>query len=104
MVKTKKMKDTNQIEKALINKIDAELKEVTNDFNEALNKLQEKYGRTSFFYLRERSKQSSEKGRDITTKSQSELKTIIHRMLIEAYQRDMLRIKSNELIAKLDLI
>ena len=93
----KDMETTNQIEKALEKKINAEIMEVVEQFTDACKALGNRYGDYQFQDL-ERKEQS------ITCLRPEEFKTVIFNSLKEKYGPSMLKTKSAELIEKLDLI
>ena len=91
------METTNQIEKALEQKINVELMEVVEQFTNKCDALEKKYGSHMFQDLRHRDD-------SITCLRQTEFKDVLFNSLKEKFGPSMLRKKSAELIAKLDLI
>ena len=91
------METTNQIEKALEKKINAEIMEVVEQFTNACESLQSKYGSHTFQDLR-KGEQS------ITCLRIEEFKDVLFDSLKNKYGPSMLKTKSTELIEKLDLI
>jgi hypothetical protein len=91
------METTNQIEKALEKKINVEITEIVEQFTNACDALGKKYGCHSFQNLKH-------KDSSITTLRPEEFKTILVNSLKGKYGNNMLKKKSEELIAKLDLI
>jgi len=91
------MQTTNQIEKALEKKINAELMEVVEQFTNACKALGSKYGCHVFQDLKH-------KDSSITTLRPDEFKNIIFNSLKDKFGNAMLETKSRELIDKLELI
>jgi len=91
------METTNQIEKALEKKINAELEEIVEQFTNACKALESKYGSHMFQDLRH-------KDDSITCLRPNEFKDVLFKSLKEKFGPSMLKNKSEELIAKLDLI
>jgi predicted choloylglycine hydrolase len=91
------METTNQIEKALEKKVNAEIEEIVEQFTNACKALGSKYGAHVFQDLKH-------KDSSITTLRPEEFKNIIFNSLQKKYGPSMLKKKSEELIAKLDLI
>ena len=91
------METTNQIEKALMKKVDAEITEIVEEFTISCSDLGKKYGCHSFQDLKH-------KDNSITTLRPEEFKTILFNSLKGKFGNAMLTKKSEELIAKLDLI
>jgi|TARA_B100000035_G_scaffold257125_1_gene227192 hypothetical protein len=91
------METTNQIEKALEKKVNAEIEEIVDEFIDSCTALGKKYGCHVFQDLKY-------KDSSITTLKEYEVKTILFNSLQKKYGPSMLKKKSEELIAKLDLI
>jgi len=91
------MQTTNQIEKALEKKINAELMEVVEQFTNACKALGSKYGAHVFQDLKH-------KDSSITCLRPDEFKNIIFNSLKDKFGNAMLETKSKELIDKLELI
>ena len=91
------MENTNQIEKALEKKVNAEIEEIVEQFTNACTALGKKYGAHVFQDLKH-------KDSSITCLRPEEFKTILFNSLKGKYGNNMLKKKSEELIAKLDLI
>ena len=91
------METTNQIEKALEKKVNAEIEEIVEQFTNACKALGSKYGCHVFQDLKH-------KGDSITCLRPDEFKNIIFNSLKDKFGNAMLKTKSEELIAKLDLI
>ena len=91
------MENTNQIEKALEKKVNAELEEIVDEFIDSCTAIGKKYGCHVFQDLEFRDDK-------ITTLKEHEVKSILFKSLKKKYGPSMLKKKSEELIAKLDLI
>jgi len=91
------MQTTNQIEKALEKKINAEIMEVVEQFTNACKALGSKYGCHVFQDLKH-------KDSSITTLRPDEFKNVIFNSLKDKFGNAMLETKSKELIDKLELI
>ena len=94
------MKDTNEIEKALKERVSAECREIVNDFISDLEKISNKYGGTMFYDFK-KSKNSDESFHVQGTHGVTE---VLHRMVLDNHGGYMLQHKSKELLNKLDLI
>tara|TARA_R110002095_G_scaffold97834_1_gene85907 strand:+ start:496 stop:783 length:288 start_codon:yes stop_codon:yes gene_type:complete len=95
------METTNQIEKALMKKVDVEIEDIVEQFTNACSSLEKKYGGRCFqnFEFKDQNKEQK-----ITTLREHDVKYILFTSLKEKYGENMLKKKSEELIAKLDLI
>ena len=95
------METTNQIEKALMVKVNAEIEEIVDQFTNACKALGKKYGARCFqdFEFKDRDKEQK-----ITTLREHDVKGILMKSVKQKYAEHMLKKKSEELIAKLDLI
>ena len=91
------MQTTNQIEKALEKKINAEIMEVVEQFTNACKALGSKYGACIFQDLKH-------KDSSITTLRPEEFKNVLFDSLKDKFGNAMLETKSKELIDKLELI
>ena len=91
------MQTTNQIEKALEKKVNAEIEEIVEQFTNACKALGSKYGCHTFQDLKH-------KDSSITTLRPDEFKNIIFNSLKDKFGNAMLETKSRELIDKLELI
>ena len=91
------MQTTNQIEKALEKKINAEIMEVVEQFTNACKALGSKYGCHVFQDLKH-------KDSSIKTLRTDEFKNMIFNSLKDKFGNAMLETKSKELIDKLELI
>jgi len=95
------MKDTNAIEKALLNKVNAELKEVVSSFIDSVKKL--KGNKSQYFDLKDPSSYHNHK-QQITCITLSAVETILFNMLKDNFSQNMLNKKSKELLAKLEIL
>ena len=95
------MKDTNEIEKALKERVNAECRAIVDDFVSDLIKLQKKYGGCSFYDFK---KDRSEDTREFMVTGTHGVTEVLHRMLLDNHGSHMLKYKSKELLNKLDLI
>ena len=95
------MKDTNAIEKALQQKISVEVSEIVQDFCVALEKLSNKYGGSMFYDFKE---SNASDARTFMVDGTHKVSNVLHRMILDNHGSKMLKHKSQELIAKLDLI
>jgi len=95
------MKTTNEIEKALQNRISNEVSEIVDDFISSLEKLKDKYGRGTMFYDFKESNASD--ARTFMVDGTHKVAGVLHRMILDNHGDSMLRYKSKELINKLDL-
>ena len=94
------MKDTNAIDKAIRQKCEKEIWFIVDNFlNEIENKLRSEYNDCSFYNLNSRNTKVK-----FTVMGMEQLKTVLNNMLIEGHIESMLKIKSRELIKKLELI
>ena len=91
------MENTNQIEKALEKKVNAELEEIVDEFIDSCKELGKKYGAAVF-------QDFVKQDQNITTLQLDDVRRILFRSLKGKYGGHMLKKKSEELIAKLDLI
>ena len=91
------MTDLTKIEKALVSRSKEELSDIVDHFIAEIGLLNFKYGGSKFIVLR-----------DDTTKwvlgNSENLQTLLLKMLVERNLDGMLKIKSAELLKKLDLI
>ena len=99
------MKDTNAIENALKQKIHDELVELVTKFTVDCVLLKKKYGAESSFYTLQKDTIAREDWKEqITSIRHCELETILIRMLKAGHGEQMLKIKTKELLNKLELI
>ena len=97
------MKDINTIEKALVKKADAELKELTTSFINSIKELDLKYGyKSSYFDLKDTD--SSHHQKQITCVTLARVETILFNMLKEQSSQRMHNKKSKELLDKLEIL
>ena len=95
------MKDTNAIEQALQVKINAELREIVDKFANDVEKISDKYGGSMFYEFQKDAAQDSP---SFHVQGTHGVTNVLHRMLLINHGGQMLKQKSKELIAKLDLI
>jgi hypothetical protein len=95
------MKDTNSIEKALQVKVNEECREIVDKFISDLEKLSNKYGGSMFYDFK---KDKSSDAKSFHVQGTHGVTNVLHRMLLDNHGGAMLKQKSKELIAKLDLI
>ena len=93
------MKDTNAIEKALEKKIDVEIAEVVDVFVRKLKDLYDTYGGTSWYEIVDNTQE-----KEITSLSKEKVRTILQRMIKENHGEAMLAKKTNQLLAKLEIL
>ena len=95
------MKDTNAIERALQQKINEECRVIVNKFIDDLEKLSNKYGGSNFYDFK---KDSSSDAKEFMVSGTHGVSYVLHRMILDNHGKAMLKVKSQELIKKLDLI
>lgn len=95
------MKDTNAIEKALQQKINQECRVIVDKFIDDLEKLSNKYGGCNFYDFK---KDSSSDAKEFMVSGTHGVTSVLHRMILDNHGKAMLKVKSQELIKKLDLI
>ena len=95
------MKDTNEIEKALQAKVNAEISIIVQDFVDDLDKVKKQYGGSMFYYVTE---SNASDARSFMIDGANKVANVLHRMILENHGEAMLKQKSQELINKLDLI
>jgi len=99
------MENLNQIEKLISDKASNELREIVNLYISQIEKLDEKYKAydkykttTDFNYL------SKQDRFDSGCLRNSELSTVLHNSLKERFLKKMVKVKSSELMSKMELI
>lgn len=97
------MKSTNAIEKALMQKVNAECKEIVDKFIADLQKLSNKYGGSNYYEFT-RPPMSGYPPASFSVDYRSGVAKVLHKMLLDNYSDLMLEQKSKELIKKLELI
>ena len=97
------MKTTNQIEKALEKKIDVEIAEVVDVFVRKLKDLYDTYGGTSWYKIVHRER-GYDKEHQITSLEKENVRTILQKMIKENHGGAMLAKKTNQLLAKLEIL
>ena len=98
------MKDTNAIENALKQKIHDELVTLVSKFTSDLRALKSSYGAESGFYTLQKDNRLDGNGQSISSIRHCELDNILIRMLKAGHGEQMLKIKTKELLNKLELI
>ena len=94
------MKDTNEIEKALMQKVNAEVKEIVDRFIADIRLLSNKYGGSMFYDFQ---KGDSSHEDYFHVQGTYGIANVLHRMLLNNHGEKMLKYKSQELIKKLDI-
>jgi predicted ATP-dependent endonuclease of OLD family len=93
------MKDLNQVQEALQDKAEIELRSIVNSFIEKVYEIQLKHSGASFYYLR---------GIDNTEKylmcDDKQFRQVLINSLVEKYSERMVKSKTRELLNKLELI
>ena len=95
------MNSTNAIEKALMQKVNAECREIVDKFIADLKKLSNKYGGSAFYDFYE---SGASDARSFMVDGTHKVSNVLNRMILDNHGDAMLRQKSKELIQKLDLI
>jgi len=95
------VKDTNAIEKALQVKINDECRRIVEKFIIDLDYLSNKYGGTMFYDFK---KDASSDATSFHVQGTHGVTNVLHRMILNNHGNNMLKYKSKELLAKLDLI
>ena len=97
------MKTTNQIEKALVKKIEIEIAEVVDVFVRKLKDLHDTYGGTSWYKIVHYA-QGYDNKQEITCLSKEQVRTILEKMIKENHGEGMLKKKTKQLLAKLEIL
>ena len=97
------MKTTNQIEQALKDKIEIEIAEVVDVFVRKLKDLYDTYGGTSWYKIVHKHR-GYDKEQQITCLEKENVRTILQEMIKENHGEAMLNKKSNQLLAKLEIL
>ena len=95
------MNSTNAIEKALMQKVNEECREIVDKFIADLEKLSNKYGGSMFYDLKE---SNASDARSFMVDGTRKVANVLHKMILDNHGSLMLKHKSQELIKKLDLI
>ena len=95
------MKDTNQVQKALESKAKKELQRIVDEFAVSLNKLNSTYHQPVSYSMKENRSTDAKEFFHIRPGC---LEVILHDMLVEAYLKSMVSKKTQELLAKLELL
>jgi phosphoglucomutase len=93
------MKDTNAIEKALEKKIDLEISAIVASFISQLQDLYDTYGGTNYYDIVYNSQE-----KEITSLTKEKVRTILQKMIKENHGDAMLAKKTNQLLAKLEIL
>ena len=97
------MKTTNQIEKALVKKIEIEIAEVVDVFVRKLKDLRDTYGGSNWYQI-VYNQQGYDKEQKITCLEKENVRTILQEMIKENHGKVMLKKKTNQLLAKLEIL
>ena len=97
------MNTTNAIEKALMQKINEECREIVERFTNDLKKLSSKYGGSDYYDFT-RPPMNGYEPMSFSVDYRSGVAKVLHKMLLDNYSDLMLEQKSKELIKKLELI
>jgi len=97
------MKTTNEIEKALENKIDVEIAEVVDVFVRKLKDLYDTYGGTTWYKIVHKHR-GYDKELKITCLEKENVRTILQEMIKENHGESMLKKKTKQLLAKLEIL
>ena len=95
------MKNTNEIEKALKQKVNEECYDIVDKFVTDLEKLSNKYGGSMFYDFK---KDVNTIDNQFHVQGTHGVKKVLHTMILDNHGKQMLKYKSTELIKKLDLI
>ena len=93
------MKDTNAIERALKNKINVEVANIVKGFINELTILYDTYGGTSWYKIVDNTQE-----KEITSLSKEKVRSILEKMIKENHGEAMLKKKTNQLLAKLEIL
>jgi len=93
------MKDTNAIEKALEKKIDLEISAIVASFISQLQDLYDTYGGTTWYTI-----VYDAQDKEISMLTKEKVRTILQKMIKENHGDAMLAKKTNELLAKLEIL
>ena len=97
------MKDTNAIEKALKNKIDVEVAEIVDVFVFQLTKLYDTYGGTNWYKIVHYAHGYDNK-QEISCLTKENVRSLLEKMIKENHGEKMLNKKTNQLLAKLEIL
>ncbi len=93
------MKTTNQIEKALVKKIDLEISAIVASFISQLQDLYDTYGGTTWYTI-----VYDAQDKEISMLTKEKVRTILQTMIKENHGGAMLAKKTNQLLAKLEIL
>ena len=97
------MKTTNEIEKALENKIDVEIAGIVDEFARKLKDLHDTYGGTSWYKIAHNAR-GYDKEQEINCLTTGEVRTALEKMIKENHGEGMLKKKTKQLLAKLEIL
>ena len=95
------MNSTNAIEKALREKASEECRWIVDKFIDDLREISNKYGGSNFYDFYE---SNASDARSFMVDGHRKVANVLHKMILDNHGDVMLKQKSKELIAKLDLI
>ena len=93
------MKTTNQIEKALVKKIDLEISAIVASFISQLQDLYNTYGGTTWYQI-----VYDAQDKEISMLTKEKVRTILQTMIKENHGGAMLAKKTNQLLEKLEIL
>jgi hypothetical protein len=96
------MKTTNQIEKALEKKIDLEISAIVASFISQLQDLYDTYGGSNYYTMVR--KESGYDNKEISGLTKEKVRTMLQEMIKENHGGPMLAQKTNQLLAKLEIL
>mgnify|MGYP003642201688 FL=1 len=97
------MKTTNQIEEALKDKIDFEIANIVKGFIDELKGVYDTYGGTSWYKI-VHSARGYDKDQEINCLTTEEIRTVLQKMIQENHGKAMLKKKTKQLLAKLEIL
>ena len=97
------MKTTNQIEEALKDKIDIEIANIVKGFIDELKGIYDTYGGTSWYKI-VHSARGYDKDQEINCLTTEEIRTVLQKMIQENHGKAMLKKKTKQLLAKLEIL
>jgi len=98
------MKDTNAIEEALKKKIHDEIVTLVSKFTTDCVLLRKKYGAESAWYTMQKDTADNQRNKISSIRHGDELQNILVRMLKAGHGEHMLKVKTRELLSKLELL
>ena len=97
------MKTTNQIEEALKDKIDIEIANIVKGFIDQLKDVYDTYGGTSWYKIVHNAR-GYDKEQEINCLTREEVRTVLQKMIKENHGEAMLKKKTKQLLAKLEIL